>query len=333
MRKLIAILVVALTGFQAFGQERPSGADYSQSIWMSQSGQATITLALLGSSALGASMLIIPFWDNTEKEIYLDGTTKLFQKNQFYHQYPLSYAGAGILVVSAALAILNYPAYFRARDEQQKLEASLEAERVKAVKRQQELSAAMQEEYQRKAEARAQEDAIAKQAERDRAAAVKAQEDAKALARAERERDRPASIVNREVPVGTVPIMNAGYFKVTVRSWSLKDSVNADNIFASVKAQNDIKYLIVDVSFQNTDTEPQRLFDGTLNITVGGKTYKFPKSETILADGWGLFLDEVNPLVTKSTKLVYKLGNDMQGVATWTPFMGAEQFMLGSLPF
>lgn len=53
--------------------------------------------------------------------------------------------------------------------------------------------------------------------------------------------------------------------------------------------------------------------DGELLINYNGQDYKFDKSETIILDGWGLLLDQINPLTSKTTKLVYKIPEEIKG--------------------
>ena len=38
-----------------------------------------------------------------------------------------------------------------------------------------------------------------------------------------------------------------------------------------------------------------------------------------MADGWGLLLDQINPLTTKTTKLVYKIPAEIIGNAYYKP--------------
>ncbi len=61
------------------------------------------------------------------------------------------------------------------------------------------------------------------------------------------------------------------------------------------------------------------LMDGVVIINYNGKDYNFDKSETVMADGWGLLLDQINPLTTKTTKLVYKIPAEITGNAYYKP--------------
>ena len=73
------------------------------------------------------------------------------------------------------------------------------------------------------------------------------------------------------------------------------------------------------------------LMDGVVIINYNGKDYNFDKSETVMADGWGLLLDQINPLTTKTTKLVYKIPAEITGNATYKPGRGSSEFYLGTI--
>ncbi len=73
------------------------------------------------------------------------------------------------------------------------------------------------------------------------------------------------------------------------------------------------------MSFKNTSEESRMLMDGVVIINYNGKDYNFDKSETVMADGWGLLLDQINPLTTKTTKLVYKIPTEITGNAYYKP--------------
>ena len=87
------------------------------------------------------------------------------------------------------------------------------------------------------------------------------------------------------------------------------------------------------VTFKNTDKESRMLEDGIVLINYNGQEYKFDKSETIMADGWGLFLDQLNPMISKTTNLVYKIPAEISGQAYYMPGRNSDdvKFSLGEL--
>jgi hypothetical protein len=114
-------------------------------------------------------------------------------------------------------------------------------------------------------------------------------------------------------------VLKTKYFDVTVNKAVLENSVQTGNEFANLEAEDGIRYLIINVTFKNTDKESRLIYDGMVIIKSDGKDYKFDKSETILLDGWGLFLDQINPMISKTTNLVYKIPNDIKGAVFYNP--------------
>lgn len=109
------------------------------------------------------------------------------------------------------------------------------------------------------------------------------------------------------------------YFDVTVNNVSVKNNVSTGNPFSDLPAEEGTRYLILDVSFKNTSDESRMLMDGVVIINYNGKDYNFDKSESVMAEGWGLLLDQINPLTTKTTKLVYKIPAEITGNAYYKP--------------
>lgn len=133
--------------------------------------------------------------------------------------------------------------------------------------------------------------------------------------------------------IGMGQILHTSYFDIVVNRIGLQSSVNTGNEFADLPPENGIKYLIINATFKNTDNESRILFDGSVWINYNNKEYEYDKSETVMAEGWGLFLDQINPLTTKNTNLVYKLPNEIKGAAYWQPGRASsdEKIFLGNL--
>jgi ABC-type Fe3+-hydroxamate transport system substrate-binding protein len=133
--------------------------------------------------------------------------------------------------------------------------------------------------------------------------------------------------------VGVGEVLHTDYFDITVNKVSLKDRVNTGNQFADLKPEQGIKYLIINSSFKNTDQESRMLMDGSVWINYNGKKYEFDKSEYVMLEGWGLLLDQINPLTTKTTNLVYKIPAEIKGNAYWQPGRadGDQKIFLGNL--
>lgn len=119
--------------------------------------------------------------------------------------------------------------------------------------------------------------------------------------------------------VGIGETLHTDYFDITVNKVSLEDRVNTGNEFADLKPEQGNLYLIINASFKNTDKESRMLMDGSVWINYNGKNYEFDKAETVMLEGWGLLLDQINPLTTKTTNLVYKIPAEIKGDAYWQP--------------
>lgn len=104
-------------------------------------------------------------------------------------------------------------------------------------------------------------------------------------------------------------------FEVTVNSVKTSKMINTGNPFTGLKAEDGILYLTIDATFKNIDKESRTLLDGKVIIVdKNGESLKYDHSETVLEDGWGLFLESINPGITKRTKLVYKIPNNLTEV-------------------
>jgi hypothetical protein len=119
--------------------------------------------------------------------------------------------------------------------------------------------------------------------------------------------------------VGVGEVLHTDYFDIKVNKVNLSDGVNTGNQFADIHPENGNRFLIINASFKNTDSESRMLMDGSVWINYKGKAYEFDKTETIMLEGWGLLLDQINPLITKTTNLVYKIPAEINGPAYWQP--------------
>ena len=126
-------------------------------------------------------------------------------------------------------------------------------------------------------------------------------------------------------------VFKSEYFDIIVNSMRLANKVDTGNQFSDLKPEDGSKYLIMNVTFKNTSDTDRIIFDGTLYIESGTKEYSIGNSETILADGWGLFLTKLNPLLSKKTNLVYKVSGDMHGIVLWKPTGSNDSIEIGKI--
>ena len=128
-----------------------------------------------------------------------------------------------------------------------------------------------------------------------------------------------AKYFNNKKATAIGEVLHTRYFDITVHKASVASRVDTGNQFADLKPEQDNLYLIIKTKFKNIDNESRMIIDGTVWIIHNGKNYEYDKSETIMLDGWGIFLDQINPLITKTTNLVYKIPREIKGPVYWRP--------------
>lgn len=115
------------------------------------------------------------------------------------------------------------------------------------------------------------------------------------------------------------------YFDVTLNNVSYVNNIKTGNQFADIPGDKDSLFVVLDITFKNISQESRMLSEGDLLITYNGKTYKFDKSETILADGWGVLFEQINPFVSKKTKIVYKISKEIPEEIIYVPGRNSEK--------
>jgi len=105
----------------------------------------------------------------------------------------------------------------------------------------------------------------------------------------------------------------------------ISDRVSTGNEYSDLPPEAGVRYLIIDAIYKNIDTESRMLSEGSVWINYNGSDYEFDKTETIMEEGWGIFLDQINPLMSKSTKIVYKVPEEVKGEVYWQPGRAEEE--------
>lgn len=149
----------------------------------------------------------------------------------------------------------------------------------------------------------------------------------------------PSSSATTETSTNSTPAIGIGqtlktdYFEVTVSKAGLTNKLNTGNEYTDEAAGQGNQFLVINTTFKNIDNESRMITDGSVFINYNGKDYEFDKSETIMAEGFGLMLDQINPLTSKTTKLVYKLPAEIKGPAYYKPGRASEneRIFLGDL--
>lgn len=140
-------------------------------------------------------------------------------------------------------------------------------------------------------------------------------------------------VVEKQTGVKIGEILKTDYFDISVNKVDLADRVNTGNEFSDLKPEEGNKYLIINTTFKNTDSESRMIIEGTVWINYNGKDYEFDKSESVMAEGFGALLEQLNPLTSKTTNLVYKIPAEITGDAYWQPGRSNddERIFLGTL--
>lgn len=139
---------------------------------------------------------------------------------------------------------------------------------------------------------------------------------------------KPAEEKNELPKVGDK--VKSSEFEVTLKSYKIQKSVNTGNPFVKLEPEEGNKFLILDVNYKNIDNESRMIGgEGKVFVDVNGKEFEYDKSETVLLDGWGVLLDQLNPLTQKNTKLVFKIPDELKGKIYWEPARGSNRFFVG----
>jgi len=124
--------------------------------------------------------------------------------------------------------------------------------------------------------------------------------------------------------------IKAGDFEVTLNGHRISDRVDTGNEFTNIAQQEGNQFFIMNVTFKNISDKTKMAFPGSVYIEHNGKTYKYNNPETVMLEGWGMFLEQLNPLTSKTTRLVYKIPTEIKGAIYWEPTRGSR-FSCGEL--
>lgn len=128
----------------------------------------------------------------------------------------------------------------------------------------------------------------------------------------------------KEIRMGEV--LKTELFDITVNDAELINYLDTGNEFTDLEAGEGMTFLVLSITFKNVDTESRTVFAGSVElVTPEGKNYLFDKDETMIAEGWGVTFEEINPLTTLTTNIVYKVPADIRGSLYYHPERAAEE--------
>lgn len=124
-------------------------------------------------------------------------------------------------------------------------------------------------------------------------------------------KDRPLEEVKTGQPLAT------RFFEVVIDSVQLVDSIsytyNRGLVKSPVEPGN--KYFVLYITLKNTDTESKMMPEGLLTIEQGVNELKYADPEIFTAEGWGAVMVNIDPGITRKTRLVYKIPAGITGKA------------------
>lgn len=130
--------------------------------------------------------------------------------------------------------------------------------------------------------------------------------------------------------IGTSVI--AGNFEVTANDYKVTNFINTGNPYLNKRAAEGDTYLLIRATYKNIDYEGRTILSaGSLFIEYDGKEYEFDKTESILAEGFGVTFEALNPLSKKTTWLVFPIAAEIKGGVLWQPAASKEKIYLGEI--
>lgn len=116
-----------------------------------------------------------------------------------------------------------------------------------------------------------------------------------------------------------------GHFTVGMNSCEIKSSVGTNNRFSEPDSWAGSKFVVIDATFKNEDSEGRLPSEGSLIIiTPEKKELRYDTTESVMQKGYGIYFKSVNPLVTMPTKIVYRIPAEITGEVLWEPGRNPE---------
>jgi len=106
-------------------------------------------------------------------------------------------------------------------------------------------------------------------------------------------------------PASIGDTLSTQYFDVIVNGVRIRSLVGGS--FNPQRADKGNVFMVLNVTFKNTDSESRMIEEGVVYLVINGKQYMFDKTELVMFDGYGTYFDQINPLTSKTTKLVYQI--------------------------
>jgi len=119
---------------------------------------------------------------------------------------------------------------------------------------------------------------------------------------------------NREYSIGD--IASSKFFSFRVNGIQFTNRVGNFLIGQDAGAGN--RFLIIDVTIKNIDTESRVIDGGEVRASHNGKWLKFESPEVVLDENF-IYFKELNPLTSVRGKVAFKVPAELQGPFYWIP--------------
>ena len=87
------------------------------------------------------------------------------------------------------------------------------------------------------------------------------------------------------------------------------------------------KFLVIHVTYVNSDNEARVLVGGEVVVRVDDKEFLFDAPEVVFAEGYIAF-DSLNPMVTRKGNVVFKVSEGLKGEIFYRPARSTELIKL-----
>lgn len=128
---------------------------------------------------------------------------------------------------------------------------------------------------------------------------------------------RKSKLITRKATVG--------YFDASVNACTVQSLPITGNKYTEPDAWDGSRFVVLDVTFKNNDSEGRLPLPGSLVVNYSGRELTYDTTETIMQKGFGIYFKSVNPLLSMKTKLVYRVPNEIAGDVFWVPGRNDEQ--------
>jgi hypothetical protein len=125
--------------------------------------------------------------------------------------------------------------------------------------------------------------------------------------------------------VSTDKVLRTRFFNVVVDTTEIFDSIKDIGELVSLPYEAGNEYFVIFISFKNTDNESKMVPDGELGVSRGNNEIKYDDPETLTTRGWGTLMENIEPGITKKTRIVYKIPADISGKAYYYPDISYNQ--------